>query len=68
MPGVRVREDESFKRALRLFKKRCKKKSILADLKKHSHFETPSERKKRKRTAARRKLRKLRLKQRREAQ
>ena len=54
MPGIRVKEGESFERALRRFKKRCKKKSILADLEKHSHFETPSERK----------LRKLRLQQR----
>ena len=60
--GIRVKEGESFERALRRFKKRCEKASVLEDLRKHSHFERPSERKKRKRTAAKRKLRKLRLK------
>ena len=63
-PGIRVKEGESFERALRQFKKRCQKKTVLADLRKHSHFEKPSERKKRKRAAAKRKLRKLKLLQR----
>jgi small subunit ribosomal protein S21 len=63
MPGVRVKEGESFERALRRFKKRCEKAGVLSDLRKHQHFEKPSERKKRKRSAARRKLRKLKLKQ-----
>ena len=67
-PGVRVKDGESFDRALRRFRKRVSKKGILSDLQKHSHFERPSERKKRKRTAARRKIRKLKLKQKREAQ
>ena len=67
-PGVRVKDGESFDRALRRFKKRCSKATTLKELRKHSHFERPSERKKRKRTAARRKLRKLKLKQKREAQ
>jgi small subunit ribosomal protein S21 len=65
MPGVRVKENESFERALRRFRKRIEKKGILSDLRKHSRFERPSERKKRKRSAAKRKLRKLKLKQRR---
>ena len=60
---MRARDKESFERALRLFKKRCKKRGILSELRKHSHFEKPDERKKRKRNAARRKLRKLKLKQ-----
>uniref|UniRef100_A0A6M3JGA7 Putative 30S ribosomal protein S21 n=1 Tax=viral metagenome TaxID=1070528 RepID=A0A6M3JGA7_9ZZZZ len=64
MPGIRIKEGEPFEHALRQFKKRCSKRSILDDLEKHSHFEKPSERKKRKRTAARRKLRKLKLRQR----
>ena len=62
-PGVRVRDGESFERALRRFRKRVLKKGTLSNLQKHSHFERPSERKKRKRTAAKRKLRKLKLKQ-----
>ena len=63
MAGLRVREGESFERALARFKKRRQKRGLLSDLKKHSDFEKPSERKKRKRSAARRKLRKLKLKQ-----
>ena len=63
MPGVRVKEGESFDRALRRFKKRCEKAGVLADLRKHQHFEKPSERKKRKLSAARRKMRKMRTKQ-----
>lgn len=59
MPGLQVKEGESFQRALRRFKKRCKKAGILSELRKHSHFEKPSERRKRKRAAARRKLRRL---------
>jgi len=36
---------------------------VLADLRKHQHFEKPSERKKRKLSAAKRKVRKLRARQ-----
>ena len=63
MSPVRVKDGESFQRALRRFEKRVSKKGILDDLRKHSHFEKPSERKKRKRSAAKRKLRKLKLRQ-----
>jgi len=55
MPGVRVKEGESFESALRRFKKKCEKAGILSDLRKHQHFEKPSERRKRKENAARRK-------------
>ncbi|HDL03377.1 MAG: 30S ribosomal protein S21 [Candidatus Zixiibacteriota bacterium] len=61
MTGVRVRDDESFERALRRFNKFCEKTGILTDIKKHQHFEKPSERRKRKLNAARRKMRKLQL-------
>lgn len=59
MTGVKVRDDESFEKALRRFNKFCEKMGILSDVRKHQHFEKPSERKKRKMNAARRKLRKL---------
>jgi len=52
--------DPGFERALEMFRRRCKRKATLADLKKNQHFETPSERKKRKRAAARRRLLQLR--------
>ena len=59
MTGVRVRDDESFEKALRRFNKFCEKTGILTDIKKHQHFEKPSERKKRKLNAAKRKMRKV---------
>ncbi len=57
MTGVKVRDDESFEKALRRFNKLCEKSGILSDIKKHQHFEKPSERKKRKLNAAKRKSR-----------
>lgn len=59
MTGVKVRDDESFEKALRRFNKFCEKMGILSDIKKHQHFEKPSERRKRKMNAAKRKIRKL---------
>lgn len=59
MTGVRVRDDESFERALRRFNKFCEKAGILSDIKKHQHYEKPSEAKKRKMAAARRKARRV---------
>lgn len=60
MPGVKVRDDESFERALRRFNKFCEKTGVLSDIKKHQHYEKPSEAKKRKMAAARRKQRRMR--------
>ena len=57
MPEVIIHDDESFERALKRFKKKCEKAGILADLRKHRHYEKPSERRKRKMNAARRKNR-----------
>jgi len=56
---VRVSSEESFERALRRFKKSCEKSGIMADIKKHQHFEKPSERRKRKLNTAKRKVRRL---------
>jgi small subunit ribosomal protein S21 len=56
MPGIRVRDGESFESALRRFKKKCEKAGVLSDLRKHQHFEKPSERRKRKMNAAKRKM------------
>lgn len=55
MPGVIVKESESFESAFKRFKKRCEKEGVLSDYRKHQHFEKPSERRKRKIHAARRK-------------
>ena len=54
MPGVIVRENEPFEKALRRFKKTCEKSGIMSDLRKHQHFEKPSERRKRKINSAKR--------------
>ena len=59
MPGVIVRNEEPFEKALKRFKKSCEKAGIISDMKKHQHFEKPSERKKRKLNAAKRKRMKL---------
>ncbi len=59
MPGVIVREQEPFEKALKRFKKACEKAGIISDMKKHQHFEKPSERRKRKINAAKRKRIKL---------
>jgi small subunit ribosomal protein S21 len=55
LPGIRVKDGESFESALRRFKKKCEKAGIMADLRRHQHFEKPSERRKRKMNAAKRK-------------
>ena len=55
MSEVIIHDDESFERALKRFKKKCEKAGILSDLRKHRHYEKPSERRKRKMAAARRK-------------
>ena len=57
MPEVIIHDDESFERALKRFKKKCEKAGILSDLRKHRHFEKPSEKRKRKINAAVRKTR-----------
>jgi small subunit ribosomal protein S21 len=61
MTGVIIRDNEPFERALKRFSKSCEKSGILSDLKKHQYFEKPSERKKRKLNAARRKASKEKL-------
>ena len=55
MPGVRVRENESFEGALRRFKKQCEKSGILSEIRKREYYEKPSVQRKRKMIAARKK-------------
>jgi small subunit ribosomal protein S21 len=57
MPGVKVREDESFEAALRRFKKQCEKAGILSELRKREHYEKPSLKKKKKMAAAKKRNR-----------
>ena len=57
---VIIRDGENLDRALRHFKKKCEKAGILSDLRKHRHYEKPSERRKRKMLEAIRKNRRRR--------
>ena len=57
MAEVILNDDENFDRALKRFKKKCEKAGILSDLRKHRHYEKPSERRKMKMNAAFRKTR-----------
>ena len=56
MPGVNIRDGESFDQALRRFKRICEKAGILSELKNHQHYEKPSESKRKRNIAARRKV------------
>jgi len=59
MPNVKVRDGEPFERAFKRFTKSCEKCGLMAEIRKHQRFIKPSEAKKRKSAAARRKMRKL---------
>ena len=52
MPGVKLREGETFEQALRRFKKQCEKAGILSELRKREHYEKPSIKRKKKMQAA----------------
>ncbi len=52
MPGIKVREGESFEQALRRFKKQCEKAGILSELRKREYYEKPSMKEKKKRAQA----------------
>ena len=53
MPGVRIKEGESFESALKRFKKQCEKAGILSEIKKREHYDKPSVKRKKKAIAAR---------------
>ena len=53
MPGVTVRDGESFESVVRRFKKQCEKGGILADVRKRECYEKPSISKKKKQAQAR---------------
>jgi len=56
MPGVRIRENESYESAMRRFRKQCEKAGILSELRRREHYEKPSVKRKRKAAAARKRL------------
>lgn len=59
MSEVYVSEGESLDGALKRFNKRVQAEGILAEARRHEHYEKPSERRKKKAAARLRKLRKL---------
>jgi len=52
MPGIRIKENESFENALRRFKKLVEKTGILSEIRKREHYEKPSIKRKKKALAA----------------
>ena len=65
MPGIVVREDESFEDALRRFKKQVQRSGVLGEVKKRRAYDKPSVKKKKKSILARKRiLRRLRKMQR----
>lgn len=60
MSQVVLGESEQLESALRRFKRKVSKAGIFADMKKHRHFETPGEKRKRKEIARHRERRRMR--------
>ena len=53
MPTVRVKENEPFEVALRRFKRSCEKAGVLPEVRRREFYEKPTEERKRKAAAAR---------------
>ncbi|MBI4924297.1 MAG: 30S ribosomal protein S21 [Bdellovibrio sp.] len=56
MPGIYLREGDSFEAAIKKFKKQCEKAGILSEIRKRESYEKPSVKKKKKAQAARKRL------------
>jgi len=56
MPGIKIRENESFENALKRFKKQCEKTGVLSEVRKREHFEKPSIKRKKKALAAKKRV------------
>ena len=53
MSEVKVGKNETLDSALRRFKRSCQKSGVLAEARRHEHYEKPSVRRKKKQDAAR---------------
>ena len=53
MPGIAIRDGDSFEAALKKFKKQCEKAGILSEIRKREAYEKPSVKRKKKSVAAR---------------
>jgi small subunit ribosomal protein S21 len=60
MVQVRVREDESFDKALKRFKRKCEREGIAAEIRKRAYYDKPSVKKRKKAMAARKRAQKRR--------
>ena len=60
MPGIRIKENESFENALRRFKKQVEKTGILSEIRKREHNEKPSIKKKKALAAKKRAMKRMR--------
>ncbi|MBY0471338.1 30S ribosomal protein S21 [bacterium] len=56
MPGIVIREGDSFEAALKKFKKQCEKAGILSEIRKRESYEKPSVKRKKKAAAAQKRL------------
>lgn len=56
MPGIFIKEGDSFEQALKKFKKQCEKAGILSEIRKREAYEKPSVKKKKKSAAARKRM------------
>lgn len=56
MPGLKVKDNESYEGALKRFKKQCEKAGILSEIRRREFYEKPSVRRKKKAIAARKRL------------
>lgn len=62
MSQITLDREEPIDKALKRFKKECQKAGIPAELRRREHYEKPSERRKRKIEASRRKARRRQMK------
>ena len=56
MPGIAIRDGDSFEGALKKFKKLCEKAGTLLEIRKREAYEKPSVKRKKKDIAARKRL------------
>lgn len=56
MPTVKVRENEPFEAALKRFRKSCEKAGVISEARRRERYEKPTEARKRKAAAARKRL------------
>lgn len=56
MPGIVIRDGDSFEAALKKFKKQCEKAGVLSEVRKRESYEKPSVKRKKKDIAARKRL------------